>query len=131
MNYPDRDSLDTMLDQALQSASHSLEGETFRIELTARIATQRHRTMLLRMLPAGMGMLAAVIVLLVARPSFDFQGGISSLANLWGNGRPAFAWLTQPLLGAQDFLLPWVLLAGMALIFGNWLANRESAVFRP
>jgi len=130
MKYSNNDPLDTRLDQALQSASHSLEGETFRIQLAARIATQQRRMALVRLLPAGMGLLAAVIVSLVARPTFDFQSGFSSLSPVWENCRPALAWLMQPLPGTQNLLFLWVLLAGMALIFSNWFATREPGIFR-
>lgn len=130
MKNPHSDPLDTMLEQALQSASHGLEGETFRIQLTERIAQQRRWMTLVRLLPAIMGLLAAVIVSLVARPKFDFQPSFSSLAPVWENCQPAVAWLMKPIPGTQNLLFLWILLTGVALVYSHWLANRESVMFR-
>ena len=88
------------------------------------------KLLLRRLLPAILGLLAAVIVSFVVRPQFNFQSRFSSLAPLWENCRPALAWLMQLFPDIQNSLFLWVLLAGMALIFSNWLVNRESAMFR-
>lgn len=130
MKYPDHDPLDALLDQSLQSASHGLDGDQFLIQLAARIEERRHRMRLVRLLPAGLGLLATLIVSLVAGERFDFHGSFSSLAPLWENSQDALAWLTQALPGTQNLLSLWILLAGTALIFSIWTANRESAIFR-
>jgi len=130
MKYPDHDPLDALLDRSLQSASRGLDGDQFRIQLTARIEAQQRRMRLVRLLPAGMGLLAALIVSLVARERFDFHGSFSSLAPLWENSQLALAWLTQALPGTQNLLSLWILLAGTALIFSIWATNREAAIFR-
>jgi hypothetical protein len=129
------DLFDAILDRALQDASHGLEGETFTRQLTERIAQQQRWMRVRRQLPAIMGGLATIVVLLVARPKLDFQGVLSLLAAVQQNGRFALAWLMQPIPGAenflaQNFLVLWFLLAGMAVILSHWLANRESAIFR-
>ena len=130
MKNPNDDSFDRMLDDALQRASHSIEGKTFGIHLTERIAKLQRRMMLWRMLPTGMGLLSALVVFQVGRPKFDFHIGILSLAPVWENCRPALEWLMQPVPGTQNLLFLWVLLAGMALLLSNWFASRESAIFR-
>ena len=130
MKNPHSDPLDTMLEQALQSASHGLEGETFGIQLAERIAKQQRRMMLWRLLPTGMGLLSALVVFQVARPKFDFQSSFSSLAPVWENCQPAVAWLMQPIPGTQNLSFLWILLTGVAVVFSHWLANRESVMFR-
>ncbi len=129
MKNPAHDPLDAMLEQALHGASHGLAGETFTRQLAGRIAKQQRLMRLRRALPPVMGLLAAVIVLLVARPKIDFQGGASLLAAMRDNARFALAWVTQPIPGGQTLLFLWLLLAAMALIFSHWFTTRETTVF--
>jgi len=130
MKYPDHRPLDDMLNRSLQSASHSLDGDEFRFQLAARITAQKRRMQLVRLLPAGMGLLATLTVSLVPRQRFDFYSSFSSLEPLWKKSRLTLAWLSQAFPFTHNDLLLWILLAGTLLIFSLWPANRESAIFR-
>jgi len=130
MNTPDQDPLDTLLCQSLQSASRSLDGKMFHRQLAARIAKEQRRMKALRLLPVGMGLLAALVVTFVARPKFDFHIGFSSLATFFEKSKPAISWLMQTHPDTNNFLFLWVVLAGVTLIFSLWLTNRETAIFR-
>ena len=130
MNTPDQDPLDALLNQSLRSASHCLDGENFRIQLAGHIAAEQRRMKLLRLLPAGMGLLAAVIVSLAVHPKFDFQIGFPSFATSSNKLLPVSVWLMHSLPGAPNLFFSWAVLAGAFLVFGLWLTSRETAVFR-
>ena len=130
MNSPDHDPFDALLEQSLQRASQGIDGTEFRIQLSTRIVAHERRMKLVRLLPAGMGLLTALGVLLIARPKFDFQNDLSSLATLWEKSQPELAWLMQPLPGTNNVIILWALLAGMALVFSSGSSKRESAIFR-
>ena len=130
MKSPEQDPLDLLLDQSLQSASRRLDGENFSRQLAACIAKDKRRVKLTRLIPMGMGVLAAIILTLVTPPKVDFSGGLSSLASLWETTRPALAALMQPIPGSHNIAILWVVLAALTLISSLWFTHRDSAEFR-
>ena len=130
MKNTEQDPFDALLDQSLQSASHRLDGEKFRSQLAGRIAAEQRRMNLLRMLPAGMGLLAAVICFLAVHPKFDFHTGFSTLPTFSDKFLSVPEWLVHSLPGASNLIFVWAALAGAALVLSLWLTSRETAVFR-
>ena len=130
MKTPDQDPFDALLDQSLQSASHCLDSEKFRIQLAGRIAAEQRRMKLLRLLPSAMGLLTAAIIFLTVHPKFDFHIGFSTLATLSDQFPPVPAWLMASLPGTPNLIVPWAISAGAALVFSLWLTSRDTTVFR-
>ena len=130
MKTLDQDPLDTLLDQSLQGASHSLNGEKFRIQLAGRIAAEQRRMKPLRLLPTGMGLLAAVAASLAVYPKVDFHTGYSTLAPFFEKLEPALAGFMPLLPSTPGYILFWIVSAGAALIPSLWLTNREAPIFR-
>ncbi|MEI8233296.1 MAG: hypothetical protein WCH57_01270 [Verrucomicrobiota bacterium] len=131
MKAPDQDPLDTLLDQSLQSASHCLHSENFRIQFAGRFAAEQRRMKRLRLLPAEMGLLAAVIVYLVGNPKSDFRSVSSSFLSLLDKATATLMWLMHSLLpGTPHFISHWVVLVGVVFMLSFWATNREPTVFR-
>ncbi len=130
MKSSEKDPFDALLDQSLQSASTCLDGEKFRNQLAGRIAEEQCRMNLLRLLPAGMGVLAAIVASLSVLPKFDVRTGLSTLATLSDTLRPVPEWLIHSLPGAPNSIFVWAALAGVALLLSLWFTSRETDLFQ-
>jgi len=129
MKSPDHDPLDMLLDQSLQSASLRLDGEKFSRQLAVRIANENRRIKLVRLIPIGMGVLAAIIVTLFAPTKIDFSSDLSTLVSLWETTRPALTGLMQSIPGAHNLAVLWGAFAALAIIFNFWFVYQDSHEF--
>ena len=130
MKNPDHDLIDMLLDQSLQSASRCLDGENFCRQLAGRIHQEHRQMKLLRLFPAGMGVLAAVFVGLITGPKFDFSGGVAFLCGFIEKSQAELAWLIQMSHDLHSLLFLGSVLPGIAFVSILCFACRETSLFR-